>query len=66
MAAETFVLVVLVLAAVSLLANALLWIPLFGKLLFLVGKVLRFVGFFVGLLSLWGVLALLEWVPAPF
>ena len=66
MAVEPFVLVVLILAAVTLLANILLWIPIFGKIFWLVGKILRLVGFIVGLLCLWAVFVLMEWAPAPF
>lgn len=65
MAAETFVLVVLVVAALTLLANVLLWIPVFGKIFYLIGKILRFVGFIVGLLCLWAIFALLEIAPSP-
>lgn len=66
MAVETFVLVVLGLAALTLLANVLLWVPFLGKVFWLLGKILRLVGFIVGLLCLWAVGVVLGWLPAPF
>ncbi len=64
--AEAFVVVVLVLAALVLLANVLLWVPFVGKVFWAIGKVLGWVGFIVGLLCLWAVGVLLGWLPAPF
>jgi hypothetical protein len=63
---EPFVLVVLLVAAVTLLANILLWVPLFGKIFWLIGKILRLVGFIVGVFCLWAAFVLLGWAPAPF
>lgn len=66
MVEEPFVLVVLLVAAVTLLANILLCVPLLGKVFWLIGKILRVVGFAVGLLCVWAVLVLVGWAPAPF
>lgn len=63
---EPFVLAVLVVSAFTLLANILLWIPIFGKVFWLIGKILRVVGLIVGALNVWAALVLLGWLAAPF
>ncbi len=66
MVEEPFVLAVLAVSAVTLLANILLWIPIFGKVFWLIGKILRVVGLVVGALNVWAALVLLELLTAPF
>ncbi|MBW3583287.1 MAG: hypothetical protein KY455_09340 [Euryarchaeota archaeon] len=64
--AETFVLVALIASAVALSANVLLWIPIVGKVFYLVGKILRVVGFIIGLIDIWAILAWYGLAPVPF
>lgn len=67
MTPETFVLVALIMSAVAFLANILLWVPIFGKAFYLIGKVLRIVGIAVGVIDVWAILAWkTDLVPVPF
>lgn len=61
----TFMVAALALSAVALLANVLLWVPIFGKAFYLIGKILRIVGIAVGVIDVWAILAFYDLVPVP-
>lgn len=61
----TFMVVALALSAAAFLANVLLWVPIFGKAFYLIGKILRIVGIAVGVIDIWAILAYYELVPVP-
>lgn len=62
----TFMVIALGLSALAFLANILLWVPIFGKAFFLVGKILRIVGIAVGIIDIWAILAYYGLLPVPF
>ena len=65
MDSTTFMLVALGLSAAAFLANILLWVPILGKGLYLVGKVLRIVGIAIGVVDIWAILAYYDVLPVP-